>query len=92
MEGMKRDVILKALRDAGATFDDRAVQTENQITIGDLYRAGLSGKPESKEKRRLLLTKLSLPEHLSTKALKDILSRKMSKEELFAMIAEMEKD
>lgn len=91
VEGMKRDVILKALRDAGGTFDDHADLLVNRITIADFYQAGLSGKPESKEKRRRLLTKLSLPEHLSTKALTDILSRKMSKEELFAMIAEMEK-
>ena len=92
VEGMKRDVLLKALREAGATFDDHAELRENRITIADLYRAGLSGKPDSKEKRRLLLMKLSLPEHLSTKALTDILSKKISREELFAMITDMEKD
>ena len=83
VEGMKREVILKALKDAGATFDEEEPTTEDQITVTDLYKTGLTGKPDSREKRRVLLKELSLPEHLSTKALAEVLSKRMTKEELF---------
>ena len=85
VEGMKREVILKALKDAGASFDQEVVTADNRITVADLYNAGLTGKPDSREKRRVLLQELSLPEHLSTKALAEVLSKRMTKEELFRM-------
>lgn len=85
VEGMKREVILKALKDAGASFDQEVVTADNRITVADLYSAGLTGKPDSREKRRVLLQELSLPEHLSTKALAEVLSKRMTKEELFRM-------
>ena len=85
VEGMKREVILKALKDAGASFDQEVVTADNRITVADLYNAGLTGKPDSREKRRVLLQELSLPEHLSTKALAEVLSKRMTKGELFKM-------
>ena len=86
VEGMKREVLLKALEDAGATFDEVVPAAENRITVADLYEAGLTGRVDSRVKRSALLKKLSLPEHLSTKALAEMLSRRMTKEELFGMI------
>ena len=90
VEGMKREVILKALKDSGATFDEEESTDENRITVADLFKAGLTGKPDSREKRRVLLKELSLPEHLSTKALAEILSKRMTKEELFNKAIQME--
>ena len=42
VEGMSREVILQALTNAGATFeDDRPVQEKPALTKGDLYALGL---------------------------------------------------
>lgn len=84
VEGMKPDVLLAALRSAGATFlTEEPLSGENTgscaacppaavmdvITKADLYEFGLSGRPDSREKRKALQKQLCLPENLSANAL-----------------------
>lgn len=70
VEGMKPEVLLKALQNAGATVEDSALSApKTPLTKADLYELGLSGSTDSKEKRQKLLRELSLPQHMSTNAM-----------------------
>lgn len=92
VEGMKPEVLLRALRTAGATMDD-AGQTAARcapITPADLYALGLSGGKDSAEKRRRLQKALDLPERMSTKQLLTVLNILVSREELRALLASVE--
>lgn len=92
VEGMKPEVLLRALRTAGATMDD-AGQTAARcapITPADLYSLGLSGGQDSAEKRRRLQKALDLPERMSTKQLLTVLNILVSREELRALLASVE--
>ena len=89
VEGMKREVILTALREAGATIGNEEPAAENHISISDLFQAGLTGHPDSKEKRKVLLHAMSLPEHLSTKVFAEILSKRMNKKELSELMVNL---
>lgn len=82
VEGMPPDVLLAALRTAGATFEDTKEAVKgNAITHSDLLDLGLIGAG-SREKRAALLRALALPEHLSTSALLDVLGTLMTREQL----------
>lgn len=69
VEGMTPEVILKALRDCGATMDGEDKAPREHITKQDFMDLGLSGGPGSGEKRKALLKKLDLPEHMSSNAM-----------------------
>ena len=69
VEGMKRDVILDALRRSGATFEGESEAQTTGITKQDMMELGLSGGPGSSEKRLSLMKKLGFPEHMSANAL-----------------------
>ena len=77
VEGMRPEVLLEALRRCGATFEDETAEpreTEDPITKADLYALGLTGRPDSAEKRRALLRRLDLPEHLTANGLLEALN------------------
>ncbi len=70
VEGMDREVILEALRRAGATIEgETEKRTARAITKGDLMVLGLAGLPGSEEKRKKLMKYLDFPEHMSPNAL-----------------------
>lgn len=69
VEGMTKDVILEALRRAGATIDGETASAAVGITKQDMVELGLSGGSGSSAKRHALMKKLDLPEHLSANAL-----------------------
>lgn len=82
VEGMPPEVLLSALRAAGATFEGEGTTVkENPVTHADLLDLGLIGAG-SKAKRAALLRALALPEHLSTAALLDVLGTLTTREEL----------
>ena len=81
VEGMKPEILLDALRRAGATIDEKSTVKGKSITKADLYDLGLIG-PDSVEKRKALCKRLELPEHLSANALVEGLNLLMSREEL----------
>ena len=82
VEGMKKDVILEALKAAGATIEGEAVTASNQITKQDLMELGLSGGADASAKRLKLLKKLNLPEHMSPNAMLQALNLLYTLEEL----------
>ena len=87
VEGMRPEVLEQALRKAGATILGEAAQHEprREITKLDLFYAGLSGGPGAAEKRAALLKMLELPEHLSAKALPEVLNTLLTYEEFIRL-------
>ncbi len=86
VEGMSREIILEALRRAGATIEGEDAPTICQITKQDMMVLGLSGSAGSSEKRKKLLRKANLPEHMSTNALLQALNLLYSLEELEQLV------
>ncbi len=90
VEGMQRDVILAALRNAGATIEGETAPVSAAITKQDMMELGLSGGPGSSEKRQALMKKLNLPEHMSPNALLQALNLLCTIEELTRLVEERE--
>ena len=82
VEGMTPEIILEALRRAGATIEGEEAPPCRQITKQDLMELGLSGGPDASAKRLALLKKLNLPEHMSPNAMLQALNLLYSLEEL----------
>jgi len=84
VEGMSEDVILDALRKAGATVNGsaQARKPEKAITKADMMRLGLSGGAGSAELRAWLCGELGLPMKLSANMLLDMLNRLLTLDEL----------
>ena len=89
VEGMKPEIILEALRKAGATIEGEEVQPSNAITKQDMMDLGLSGGADASAKRLMLLKKLNLPEHMSANALLQALNLLYSLEELQKLVSEI---
>ena len=93
VEGMRPEVILEALRRAGATFLDEEHTAEEKrgepITKADLFSLGLSGGENAAEKRKILLKTLDLPEHLTANGLLEALNLLYDRE-AFLAFAEQE--
>ncbi len=87
VEGMPPEVLLAALKNAGAEpCADAAPQAP--ITKTDLFLAGLSGGRYSGEKRKALQAALGLPEHLGSNAFLDALNLLMTREEFLQQYGE----
>ena len=82
VEGMRREVILDALKKAGATIEGEDAIPRNAITKQDMMELGLSGGAGSSDRRKMLLKKLNLPEHMSANALLQALNLLYSLDEL----------
>lgn len=81
VEGMTPEVLLQVLRSAGADIEGEAVQERSEpITHTDLYEAGLSGTPASKQARAALMQQLGLPEHLGKQGFLDALNILLTRE------------
>ena len=90
VEGMKPEIILQALRDAGGEFEDSCEQpTREPITKQDFFALGLSGKPDSAARRGALLKELDLPAHMSANALLQAVNTLFSREEFLARVSEL---
>ena len=89
VEGMSPAVLLEALRRSGAPFEGEAPpQRREAVTKADLFGLGLAGGTGSAEKRRELLKRLGLPEHLTANGMLEALNLLFSREELEALLAE----
>ena len=87
VEGMDPEVILEALRRAGATFGCVTnAATPQQITKVDFAELGLSGGFDSKRYRESLLRYLNLPQHMSANALLEALNVLYTREDLVCMM------
>ena len=77
VEGMRPQVILDALRRAGATFaqqDESEMPVHPVITKADFYEWGLSGRPDSTARRAAVLHALDLPAHMTANALLEFIN------------------
>ena len=84
---MTPEVIINCLRRAGATFEgEKADKKTQQITKTDLFCMGLSGSPDSKAKRLVLLKMLDLPEHMSSNAMLQALNLLYTKDEIYRIV------
>lgn len=86
VEGMKPEVILEALRRAGATIEGEDCSASRPITKQDLVDLGLSGGADAGAKRLALLKRLDLPEHMSANAMLQALNLLMDLEELQGIV------
>ena len=89
VEGMTPEVIVDALRRAGATLEGESAALENQITKQDLMELGLSGGADASAKRLALLKKLGFPEHMSANAMLQALNLLYSLDELNELVKEL---
>ena len=88
VEGMRPEVIVEALRRAGATIEGEKAASSQPITKQNLMELGLSGGKDSSQKRLALLKKLDLPEHMSANAMLQALNLLYNLEELKQMLQE----
>lgn len=78
VEGMTPEVLEAALRQAGATFLDEETPDggrSREITKADFFRDGLSGQPDSAQRRDELKRRLGLPQRLTANGLLEVLNR-----------------
>lgn len=92
VEGMTREVLLEALRRAGATVLGEEQPATQNITKQDFVELGLSGGKGSGEKRKRLLRALELPEHMSSNAMLQALNLLITPEQLRMTLTALEKD
>ena len=93
VEGMRPEVLERALRSCGATIlGESGGETPGRrpITKLDLYQDGFSGRPDSAARRQALLKKLELPEHLTAKALPEVLTTLLTYEEYRRIVDELD--
>ena len=90
VEGMKPQILIDALRKAGATIEGESREQASGITKQDLMALGLSGGPNSSEKRLAVLKKLGLPERMSANAMLEALNLLCDLPSLQALLQEME--
>ncbi|MBR4286397.1 MAG: DUF4093 domain-containing protein [Clostridia bacterium] len=89
VEGVKKELILEALEKAGVFCEETENEEKREITKLDLYEDGLSGRENSDELRKKLLSHLDLPERLTSNALVQILNTFLTYEEYKKAIEEI---
>lgn len=79
VEGMDPDILREAFARAGV-IEGRETPVD-PITRQDLYEDGLTGGPNSAERRRALYARLGLPKRLSTSAALELLNHMLTREQ-----------
>ena len=92
VEGMRPEVILEALRRAGATVEGETANVNSQITKADLMDLGLSGGANSSSLRGMLLDRLDFPKHMSANAMLQALNLLYTLPQLKELVAALEKE
>lgn len=88
VEGMRPEILLQALKDAGAELDGQSLPPREPVTRLDFYACGLSGQTDSKARRQALKRRLGLPEHLSSNGLLEAIGLLYDREEFLALMAQ----
>ncbi len=89
VEGVSEEVIINAFEKAGVA-SIKTTKSKREITNIDLFEYGLSGRPNSAMKRKLLFKKLGLPERLSASALVKVLNAFVTYEEFENIIKDLD--
>ena len=87
VEGMEPEILLQALRRAGATIDGEGGSPKGNLSAADLYALGLSGRPDSASQRAQLLRSLNLPSGLKGNALLEVLNCLFDADELIDFLS-----
>ena len=90
VEGMPQEIILEALRRSGATIENTPPLAIYPISKQDLMELGLSGGKFSSERRKMLLKRLGLPEHMSANAMLQTLNLLYTPSELAEIVRDLE--
>lgn len=91
VEGMNRDVLLKALRRAGAT-EEAAAPSARRVTKLDLFEDGFSGGENSARLRSRLLSVLDLPQRMSANAMLQAINSFLDYDEYKAFAARLQRE
>ena len=89
MEGMRPEIILDALRRAGATIEGETATGSGAITKQDLMELGLSGSADASSRRIALLKHLGFPERMSANAMLQALNLLYTRDELADIMQEL---
>ncbi len=89
VEGMRPEVLLEALRKAGATEEQRPA---DEFSTADFCRLGLSGRPGSAKLRTRLAESLDLPAGISQSDLRKTAGFLLSYAELEALVSRLTSD
>lgn len=92
VEGVPQEVILNALRQAGVGCEHSESTVKKAVTLTDLYEDGLNGRADSKQKRKLFLKYLDLPERMTTKAMLEIINLFMTYGDYKRTVAAVEEE
>ena len=92
VEGMSPDILIEAIRRAGATIDGETSVSSGVITKQDMMQLGLSGGANSSLLRQKLLKNLDFPEKMSANALLQALNLLYSLEELTHIVSNLERN
>lgn len=93
VEGIDNTILENALLKSGAfTQSDEKPKQHREIAVSDLYAAGLTGKTDSAEKRRVFLRKCGLPARLSGNTLIGTLNTVMTYGEFCALTGMQEEN
>lgn len=74
VEGIEKEIIIEAFKKSGVFNNKEDLYNNKKITKLDLYKKGLYGKENSKEKRMEFLKKNGLPSKISPNSLVEILN------------------
>lgn len=89
VEGVPDDILISCLKRAGIG-DSPVEQTEEPITRTDFFEAGLTGRPNSGQKRQALQKRAGLPSRMTGKQLLSALDALMTRDEFIHLVAEMD--
>lgn len=89
VEGMEQRVLEEVLLKAGVNIGETTAD-KPLLTKADFYTLGLTGTPNSSERRQALKKKLCIPEKMPANALFRLLNREYSYQELEALLVESE--
>ncbi len=90
VEAMDEQTVITALQRAGATFEDAESIGGGNVTRADMFEDGLLGGQYSAMRRKTLHKTMSLPEHLSSNALLDVINALYSREEYKTLVKNLE--
>lgn len=89
VEGISPKLLAQCFEKAGVVASTVEKSQKREITLTDFYEDGLTGSPDSKQKRLKLLKRLDLPERMSTKGLIEILNAFITFDEYKKLITEV---
>ena len=90
VEGIEDREIISAIKKSNATIEGEVPHRISEITKSDFFELGLTGRPNSKEKREQVLKYFKMPTYLSTGAMLTALNVLVTKSDLEKLLNDME--